>query len=563
MSDARMGVFVCHCGTNIGGVVDVPEVTQYAKGLPDVVYAEHNLYTCSEEGISSIKKRIPEYRLNRVIVASCTPRTHEPLFRSACQEAGLNRYLFEFVNIREQCSWAHIDLPEEATEKAKTLIRMGVEKARLLEPLEEIEVKVAPSCLLIGGGIAGMSAALNLANQGFQVHLVEKEAELGGLLLSVHKLFPTNREAKELLSPIINKVRNHHKIEVYTQAKVKEISGFIGNFNVTLEQGGEDIKFNVGTIIVATGAEEFKPHGQYGYGKMQGVSTQLELEEQMKRGRVEGRNFVIVNCVGARVPERPYCSRFGCMTAVKNAMMLKENNPEAKVWVLHRDLMAYGVDFEDYYRKAMEKGVRFIRYSLERPPEVMGNGKVNLVKVYHELRGREIELPCDELILTTPLVPRKDNAQISRILKVPLDENGFFLEAHLKLQPVEFPVDGIFICGSAKWPVEIPEAISQGYASASKAAAPMRRGYVRPEATTAWVDEDICMGCGLCVEACPYGATELKRISRFGRLVEVSSVNDVLCKGCGACAAGCPSGAMQHKNTTKRQVFEMISAAVA
>ncbi len=559
MSDARIGVFVCHCGRNIGGYVDVPQVTEYVKQLPNVVHAEHNLYTCSEEGISSIKKKIQELNLNRVIVASCTPRTHEPLFRSACEEAGLNKYLFEFVNIRDQCSWVHMTLPKEATEKAKTLIRMGVAKARLLEPLEEIESKVIPSSLVIGGGIAGMGAALNLANQGFDVHLVEKEAELGGMLSGLHKLFTSNIEAKELIAPIVKQVKNHNRIKVYLSTKLKEVLGFIGNFNVTLDQSGKEHKLNVGTIIVAIGAEEFKPVGQYGYGKMAGVLTQLELEERLKKGTVDAKNIVIINCVGARVPERTYCSRFCCMTAIKNAVLLKEKNPAAKVWVLHRDLMTYGVEFEDYYRKAMEAGVRFIRYSLERPPEVIGDGHVKGVKVYHQLRKKEMEFPCDTVVLTTPLIPRSDNEGLSKMLKVPLSQEGFFLEAHLKLRPVEFATDGIFICGSAKWPVEIAEAVSQAYGSAAKAAIPMRMGYVKPEAITSSVNADICGGCGICVAVCPYSATEIK--TENGK--RVANAIAALCKGCGTCGAACPSGAISMNHFKDEQILSQIEALVA
>ena len=559
MPNARIGIFVCHCGRNIGGYIDVPQVVEYVKQLPNVVHAEHNLYTCSEEGISSIKKRIPELNLNRVIVASCTPRTHEPLFRSACEEAGLNKYLFEFVNIRDQCSWVHMNLPEEATEKAKNLIRMGVAKARLLEPLKEIEIEVTRSSLVIGGGIAGMSAALNLANQGFEVHLVEKEAELGGLLLSIHKLFPANKKAKELIAPIIEQVRKHNRIKVHLSAKVKEVAGFVGNFDVTLDQGGEERKLNVGTIIVATGAEEFKPVGQYGYAEMAGVLTQLELEEQMKKGMVDGKNIVMINCVGARVSERPYCSRFCCLTAIKNAVLLKENNPATKVWILHRDLMTYGIEFEDYYRKAMEAGVRFIRYSLERPPEVIGDSHVEGVRVYHQLRRKQMDLPSDTVALTTPLISHCDNEEISKMLKVPLSQEGFFLEAHLKLQPVEFATDGIFICGSARWPVEVSEAILQAYASSSKAAIPMRRGYVKPEAITSSVNEDVCGGCGICVAVCPYNAIEIK--TENGK--RVANAITALCKGCGTCGAACPSGAISMNHFKDEQILAQIEALVA
>lgn len=556
MSDVRIGVFVCHCGRNIGAYIDVPQVTEYARGLPNVVHAEHNLFTCSVEGTSAIKKATAEHNLNRVVVASCTPRTHETLFRSICEEAGLNKYLFEMANIRDQCSWIHMEYPKEATEKAKGLVASAVAKARLLEPLEEIEIEVLPSCLVIGGGIAGMTAALNLADQGFHVNLVEKETELGGNLSTLHKLFPTNQDAKELITPLIRQVKEHDKISTYLSVKVKAVTGFIGNYDVTLDHEGEEIKLKAGTIIVAVGAEEFKPTGQYGYGEMTGVLTQLELEKQMKEGNVDGQNIVMINCVGSRTAERSYCSRFCCVAAIKNAALIKENNPAANVWILHRDLMAYGVDFEDYYRKAQEAGVRFIRYDLARPPEVIGNGHVEGVRVYHQLRQSELELPCDKVVLTTPLVPRSDNDEISKILKVPLSQEGFFMEAHLKLRPVEFATDGIFVCGSARWPVEVSEAIFQGCAAAAKAAIPMRMGYVKPEAITACVDKGRCAGCGICATLCPYNAIELK--SDNGK--KSSSVITALCKGCGTCAAACPSGAISMDHFKTEQIVAQIEA---
>ena len=559
MEEPRIGVFICHCGINIGAYVDVPQVVEYAKGLPNVVHAERNLFTCSEEGVSAIKKAIPEHNLNRVIVASCTPRTHEPLFRAACEAAGLNKYLFEFVNIRDQCSWVHMREPEEATKKAKDLIRMGVAKARLLEPLEEVEISVAPSALVIGGGVVGMGSALNLAEQGFEVHLVEKEGELGGTLRGVYKLFPTNEEATRLTNPLIKKVKNHPKIHTYLSSKLKQVAGFIGNFDVTVAQDGRESKFNVGTIIVAIGAEELKPVGQYSYGEMPNVLTQLELEERMKKGESLGKNVVMINCVGARVSERTYCSRICCMTAIKNAYLIKESNPKAKVWILHRDLMTYGVEFENYYRRAMELGVRFIRYSLERPPEVIGDGKAEKIRVYHELRKKELELPCDMVVLTTPLIPHEDSQEISKMLKVSLDEFGFLLEAHLKLRPVEFAMDGIYICGSARWPTDVTEGISQAYAAASKAAIPLRIGYVKPEAITSSVNETMCSGCGICVSLCPYKAMEL--VAKDGRNVAHSIT--ALCKGCGTCGAACRAGAITMNHFRDEEIVAQIGALFA
>ena len=559
MQEPRIGVFVCHCGRNIGAYVDVPEVVEYVKELPGVVHAERNLYTCSEEGISAIKKGIQEHDLNRVIVASCTPRTHEPLFRSACESVGLNKYLFEFVNIRDQCSWVHMNNPKQATQKAKDLIRMGVAKARLLQPLEEIKISVNPSALVMGGGVVGMEAALNLANQGFEVHLVEKEGELGGTLRGLYKLFTSNVEASSVIGLLIGEVNNHKKINTYLSAKVKEVGGFIGNFDVVVDQDGKEKKFNVGTIIVAIGADRFEPTGQYGYGEMPNVITQWELEDRLKKGESVGQNIVMINCVGTRVPERTYCSRVCCMSAIKNASIIKELNPKARVLILHRDIMCYGEEFENYYRRAMEIGVRFARYNLDKPPQVIGKGKAEQIKVYHELRGEEIALPCDTLVLSTPLIPREDNQEISKMLKVSLDEFGFFLEAHLKLRPVEFAMDGVYLCGSARWPIDVAEGVSQAYAAAAKAAGPIRMGYVKPEAITSLVDQEMCSGCGMCVALCPFGAMNL--VSKNGKTVAESNVAQ--CKGCGVCGATCPSGAITMNHFTNQEIMAQLEALIA
>ena len=552
----KIGVYICHCGGNISDTVDVAKVKEATLKCKGVEVCETYEYMCSKPGQDMIERDIKEHKLDRVIVASCSPRMHLDTFRGAAKRGELNPYLLEIVNLREHVSWAHMREPEKATEKAKDLIRMGVAKARLLQPLEEVEIKVAPAALVIGGGVVGMEAALNLANQGFDVHLVEKESELGGLLRSINKLFPTNKEAMKLIKPLVEQVKKHPKIQTYLSSKVKQVTGFIGNFNVTLDGKGKENQFTVGTIVVAVGAQTLKPTGQYGYGKMPNVITQLELEERMKKGEPIGQNVVMINCVGARVPERTYCSRICCMTAIKNAFLIKESNPKAKVWILHRDLMTYGVDFETYYRKAMELVVRFIRYSLERPPEVIGDKKVEKIKVCHELWRREIELPCDMLVLTTPLIPAEDNQNISKMLKVSLDEFGFLLEAHLKLRPVEFAMDGIYICGSARWPTDVTEGISQAYAAASKAAGPLRRGYVKAEAINAFVNEDECSGCGVCEVLCPFQAIELQ--PRDG--TRVSHINEAVCKGCGTCGAACPSGAISMHHFTDEQILAQMEA---
>ncbi len=601
MEEVRVGVFVCHCGSNIGGVVDVPAVVEHARRLPHVAYAEDNLYSCSEEGLSSLKQCIRDHCLNRVVVAACTPRTHEPLFKDACQESGLNRYLFEFVNIREHCSWIHSRAREAATEKAKRLIRMGVAKACLLEPQEEAESEVIPAALVIGGGIAGMTAALNLARQGFQVHLVEKEAQLGGRLLWINRLCPADEEAARLIGPIIREVEEHERITLHKPAIVNEVSGYIGNFTVVVNPEPTNPEstnlrtFDVGTIIVATGADVLQPVGMYGYGQFPNVLTQLELEQvfvdsetgklvdsetgkfvDSETGKVKPttnlpiyestslriyestslpRSVVMINCVGSRVPERPYCSRVCCMTSLKNATQLQRWNPDAHVYVLHRDLLTPGVEFERYYRRAMEAGVRFLRYEPEHLPQIVGNGRAEEVVVWDVLRGHELHLPVDLVVLTTPLISNSDNETISRLLKVPLGESGFFLEAHVKLRPVEFATDGVYVCGTARWPADVSESITQAYAASSKAAIPMRAGVVTAEAITAFSDPARCTGCGTCVVTCPYSAIELQA-QENGQ--QVAWVNVVQCKGCGGCVAACPNGAMQQRGFTDQQVLRMI-----
>lgn len=554
MPKTRVGVFVCHCGNNIGGVVGVPEVVEYARNLPNVIHVEDNLYTCSQEGLSSIKDQIAEQHLNRVVVASCTPRTHEPLFKEACEEAGLNRYLFEFVNIREHCSWVHMHEPAKATEKAKDLVRMGVAKACYLEPQDEFESEVFPAALVIGGGVAGMTAALSLASQGIEVSLVEQEDELGGLMRDVRTLFPTEQETAELLKPLIEQVSTHPRITVYPCSEVEHVEGFIGDFDVAVRTDGAAKDLKVGAVIVATGAQELKPVGMYGYSKLPNVVTQLEFEQRFKAKADLPQDVVMINCVGARIAERTYCGRFCCSTAIKNALWLKEQDPSTSVYVLHRDVMAYGVDIEKFYRRAMEFGVRFVRYDVENPPHIVGDERAEAVRVQHQLMGKDVFLPADLVVLTTPLVARDDSDRLSKMLKVPLGSEGFFLEAHLKLRPIEFSTDGVYVCGSARYPSNIAESVSQAYATAAKAAIPIRNGFVRVEAITAYCDERTCTVCENCVQVCPFGAIEIQE-GRFGR---TAHVNVAQCKGCGCCVAACPSGGMQQRGFDDRQLLSMI-----
>ena len=560
----RIGVFVCHCGINIGGVVNVPKVVKYAQALPGVVYSEDNLYTCSAEGIDSIKEAIKLKRLNRVVVASCTPRTHEPLFRSACEDAGVNPYLFELANIREHCSWVHMREPDKATEKAKDIVRMAVARAFFLKAQEEVEVEVDPTALVVGGGISGITAALCLANQGFKVYLIEKEAEIGGILRKLYRLYPTDEDASNVLKSVVETVKSHKDIRILTSTTIKNVEGYIGNFEITvLREDKKESKFKVGTVIIATGAAEFEPVGRYGYDKYDRVITQLQLEQILKGGRsamnrlVRPEKVAMIQCVGAREEKgRAYCSRICCMVAVKNAKLIKEWYPDADVYILYQDLQTYGKDYEEHHRSAREAGIKFINYTKERPAEVIAgpDGKLK-VKVYHALLGKETELGCDLVVLSTPLVQHDDGKDLSKILKVPLGADEFFLEAHVKLRPVDFATDGIYVCGTAHGPKDVGESIVQAYAVASRAAAPMANRRVRTEAITAVVNTDLCVGCRLCEKLCPFGAHKIEE----GK----STVIEALCKGCGVCAAACLRRAITMRHFTDDQILAAIKTAFA
>ncbi|MFX1568028.1 MAG: CoB--CoM heterodisulfide reductase iron-sulfur subunit A family protein [Promethearchaeota archaeon] len=544
--DIRIGVFICHCGTNIGGVLDIAELTEYTKTLPNVVYSDANLYTCSEVGLTEIRKNIKENNLNRVIVASCSPRTHEPLFRSTCQEAGLNPYLFEMVNIRDQDSWVHMKEPEKGTEKAKDLIRMGVYKATLLESLEKMQVSVTPSAIVIGGGIAGMNAALNLANQNFKVSLIEKDTELGGLLRNLNRIFPTNEDASIILE-VRNLVESHKKIEVYKSTKIEKIEGYVGNYKVNILHNNDSVEIKAGAIIVATGAQVLSPEGFYNYNG-NNIISQLELEGLLKENPINSKNITMIQCVGCRNEERKYCSNICCMTALKNAILIKEQNPEANINIIFRDIQTQGIAYEAYYRKAREMGILFIKYLPEKPPTI----KKDRIEVYNEFMNQIIGFPYDLVVLSMPLVANEDSEQLAKMLKVPLEENNFFLEAHVKLRPVDFATDGVFVCGSAHWPADISECISQSNAAASRASTILSKDMLEVEGSTAEVNTDLCVGCEACIKICPYSA-----ISKDEE-TDLVVVNKVLCKGCGVCGASCPQNAIIIHHFTSDQIIAEI-----
>jgi len=552
-NDIRIGVFICHCGSNIAGYLDMEALGDYTETLPHVTFVQRNLYSCSEGGINQIKEAIKEQNLNRVVVSSCSPRTHEPLFRSSCEEAGLNRYLFEMVNIRDQCSWVHMQEKEDGTAKAKDLIRMGVAKAALLEPQEPILSGVQTRVLVIGGGISGMTSAISLANRGYEVVLVEKEERLGGMLNRLYKLGPTMMDAGDLVEERIKAISQNEKITVFTGARVTAVQGFIGKFQVDVETGTGIKNIDIGVILVATGARVFASEDLYGYdGKR--IVTQLEMEQLLKNGlNPDIKNVVMIQCAGSRDEQRPYCSRICCQIAVKNAMLIREQNSEAKVSILYRDMQMYGVENEEMFRASKAKGIRYINYDPARPPQV----EPDRVIVYHALLGREIDLTADLVVLSTPMAAQEDANTVSQLLRVPVDENGFFLEGHVKLKPLDFATDGVFLCGSARFPSNIREVVAQGLGAASRASIPLSKEFIEVEPIiSVLADVDACRGCGLCVALCPYGALEIQDTEK-GRKVHVI---DVACKGCGICAATCYQHALEINSYTEEQIDAQINA---
>ncbi|MFW5863593.1 MAG: FAD-dependent oxidoreductase, partial [Desulfohalobiaceae bacterium] len=551
--EARIGVFICNCGINIGGVVDVPQVQEYCSTLPGVVYCGQDLFTCSEDAQNRMKDKIQEEGINRVVVASCTPKTHEGIFMDTLEACGLNKYLFEMANIRNQNSWVHGDSPEAATQKAKELIRMSVARASFLKALQEERIPITPRALIVGGGVAGMNAALSLADQGYEAVLVEKEAELGGTANRLTSTIEGEKIAPYVQS-LVRKVQKHEQVQVLTQAEVLSFQGFKGNFKTQLAIGPEQQEQTVehGAVILATGGKEYQPQ-EYFYGQDSRVLTQIELSNRLEeKDALQGvEQVVMIQCIGSRNEENPNCSRICCQSAVKNALHIKEQKPEAQVYILYRDMRTYGL-LEDYYTLAREKGILFFRFTPEEPPQVQSTEQALQVSFRDPILDRQLQVDADLLALSAG-VRAEDTDQLSSIMKLARNAQGYFQEAHVKLRPVDMGAEGVYVCGTAHSPMLMSEAVTQGLAVASRAVTMLSKPHLTLSGVKARVDQDKCAACLICVRVCPY---EVPRINEEG----VSEIDKALCQGCGVCAAECPAKAIELNWYEDLQITTEIDA---
>jgi len=550
----RVGVFVCCCGTNIAGFVDVPAVVAFAKTLPKVVYAEQNLFSCSQDTQGQISQIIKEHRLNRVVVSACTPKSHEPLFQETLVNGGLNKYLFEMANIRNQCSWVHKDDMAKATEKAKDLVRMAVAKVALYEPLAEPVMKINQAALVIGGGVAGLTAARTLADQGYKTHLIEKNGELGGQARQLHQTW-RGEPVKPFLQDLINEVQSNDNIDVYLNADIDTVEGFVGNFRTTIRTNADLKALEHGVTLIASGATEFKPD-DFLYGRDQRVLTGLALQNRLNDEEPfeTCRTAVFIQCVGSRIPTRPYCSKVCCTQSIKSALQLQSINPEMNIFALYRDLRSYGLR-EDLYRRARDQGIKFIRYNDAEAISVAAEEAALEINFTDRVLRRRMVIHSDLLVLASAIIPQKENP-LAQLYKVPQNDDGFFAEAHVKLRPNDFATDGVFVCGLAHAPKPIEESIAQAQAAASRAVTVLSALEISVSGMVALVDPNLCSSCGVCTEICPYSAP------KFNAKTGKAEIQPALCKGCGLCTASCRSGAIHLKGFDTGQIMAQIQSCM-
>jgi heterodisulfide reductase subunit A len=572
----RIGVYICWCGTNIAKVVDVESVVEFASGLPNVVLAKSYKYMCSNPGQEMITHDIRELKLDRVVVAACSPNMHERTFRNALRSAGLNQYLFEMANIREQCSWVHTDR-FEATEKAKALVYAAISRVELHESLENMSVDMCPNILVIGGGITGMTAALELADAGNIVYLVEKDDHLGGNLARVDLTAPYLYSARDLITERIARIKENRKVVVYLESKVTEVTGFIGNFKAKIQPSDKNpenstwkTNVKIGNVIVCTGYKEFDASRivHYGYGKLPNVITSFELEKMIRAGSIETKEgkvpkyVAVVHCVGSRTKEfHTYCSRVCCMTALKYASEIKSANPDCYISDIYIDMHAFGKGHEDFYRKSSEAKTLFLMYEKgDRPVIHLASPKDDcemLIEVNEKLSGEHIEIPADLVVLMVGMEAREDSNEIARLVNISQDKDGWFIESHPKLEPVATTTDGIFIAGTCVAPKDIPDSVAQARAAAARILARIAKGKIEVDAVYSEVNEELCSGCRFCNQLCPYSAIEFNEEKRHSHIISA------LCKSCGVCVAACPSAAIKGRHFTDQQLIAQVDGLLS
>ena len=571
MDEVRIGVYVCWCGTNIAKMVDVEDVAKEMETLPNVVVSRNYKYMCSDPGQELIINDIKKHRLNRIVVSACSPRIHELTFRKALENAGLNPYMFEMANIREHVSWVHTNR-DEATKKAKSLVAAAISRVRWHESLDKRSVEINSATLVIGGGISGITASLEIAGSGKQVYLVEKTEALGGYAAKIDLTSPYLYSAAQMIRPKIEQVFKHPNIKVFLNTEIENVTGYIGNFETEIQsKEGLTVKLKFGNIIVAVGLNTFNPSGikNYKYGVLPDVMTSLEFEQMLKSGRIEKKdgkvpgNVVIIHCVGSRNPDyHEYCSRLCCKNALKYSNQIRSAIPDANIFEIYADMRAIGKGCEELYSITSTKNVMFLMFDQKNGlPEIRaampGDDCSMVVELFEKLSREQIEVPADMVILMVAKEAHESSRKLAHSVGISMCGNQFFIEKHPKLDPVATTTDGVYVVGSCQAPKDIPDSVAQARAAAARILATISKSWVEIEVTTARVNEDICCGCQTCISVCPYGAISFKSEKN------ISEVNEILCKGCGTCGSACPTGAIRVQHFTDQQILSQINGLLS